>query len=160
MSVERTPSNAGLLMTGLAGLVAAAGALVGGSVAALAGVPVAVLGVYRTSRSILAGGVALLFVGVVLAGLRESAPQAVLLAMVGTVLTWDVGENAISMAGQIRTGASGRAEIVHTAVVGAVTLTVAVAGYSVFLLASGGQPGIALSLLVFGTIVVVLALGR
>ncbi|MCU4719104.1 DUF7519 family protein [Halapricum hydrolyticum] len=160
MTVERVPSRAGLVLTGLAGLVAAAGALLGGSVAALAGVPVAILGVYRTSRPVLAVGVALLFVGVMLAGLQDGAPVAVLVAMVGTVLAWDVGENAISMAGQLRTGASGRAEVVHAGAVSAVTLTVAIAGYSVFLLASGGQPGIALSLLVFGTVLVVLSLGR
>lgn len=160
MSVERTPSRAGLVLTALTGLVAGGGALLGGSVAALAGVPVAILGVYRTSRPVLAVGVALLFVGVMLAGLQDGAPAAVLVAMVGTVLAWDVGENAISMAGQLRTGASGRAEIVHAGAVGAVTLTVAFAGYSVFLLASGGQPGIALSLLVFGTVLVVLSLGR
>ncbi|QSG04625.1 DUF7519 family protein [Halapricum desulfuricans] len=160
MNVERAPSSEGLALTALAGVVAATGALLGGSAAALAGVPVVVLGVYRTSRATLAVGVALLFAGVVLAGLQESGVATVLTAMLGTVLAWDVGENAISMAGQVRTGSSGRAEIVHAAAVSAVTLTATVVGYSVFRLASGGQPGIALSLLVFGTVLVVLALGR
>jgi len=160
MSVERTPSATGLVLTGLTGTVAAIGALLGGSAAAIAGVPVAIAGVYRTSRAILAGGVALLFAGVVLAGAGGGAPEAVVVAMIGTVLAWDVGENAISMAGQLRTGAGERAEIVHAAAVSTVTLTVAVAGYSVYLFASAGQPEIALSLLVFGVVLVVLALGR
>ena len=160
MSVERAPSTTGLVLTGFASALAAVGALLGGSVVAIAGVPVAVAGVYRTSRVVLAGGVTLLFSGVVLAGAGGGAPDAVVVAMLGTVLAWDVGENAISMAGQLRTGAGKRAEIVHAAVMATVTLTVAVAGYSVYLFASAGQPEIALSLLVFGVVLVVLALGR
>lgn len=158
MTAERTPSREGLVLTVLASLLATTGSALGGSVVALVGIPVAALGVRRTARWILAVGVAVLFAGVVSAALVGGDPAFVLLAMVGAVLTWDVGENAISMANQTRAGASGRAEVVHAAMVGSVTLTISVVGYVVFLFASGGQPGFALSLLVFGTVLVLLAL--
>ncbi|MFB6188392.1 MAG: hypothetical protein ABEI57_00770 [Halapricum sp.] len=160
MSVERTPSRQGLALTGLTALLGAAAASLGGGVVALLGIPVAVAGVYRISRSVLAVGVAVLFAGVLLAGLAGGGPAVVLVAMAGTVLCWDVGENAISLAEQLRTGHGERVEFVHAATSTLVVSSVAVGGYVVFLFASGGQPGVAVSLLVLGTVLVLLVLSR
>jgi len=159
MSVDRTPSRQGLALTGGMALLAALAASLGGGFVALIGVPVVLLGVRRTSRRVLAGGVFALFAGVVLAGVAEVDPGIVLLAMVGTVLCWDVGENAISLAEQLRSSAGGRVETVHAAASALLAGGVAVSGYVVFLLSSGGQPGVALSLLVLGTVLVLLVLG-
>lgn len=159
MSVERTPSRVGLAATGLTALLAAGAASLGNGFVAVLGVPLALVGVRRTSRRFLAGGVAALFAGVVVAGLTDTAPGVVLVAMLATVLCWDVGENAISLADQLRTSPGGRAEVVHAAMSALVAGTVTVGGYTVFLLASGGQPGVALSLLIFGTVLVLLVLG-
>lgn len=160
MKVDRVPSRTGLVLTGLASVVAAGSATLGGGVPALFGIPLAVLGVRRVSRWILAGGVALLLTGVLVTGLQAGSPPVVLGAMVGTVLTWDLGENAISLAEQLRGGSSDRPEIVHAATSTFVASTFAIGSYVVFLLASGGQPGVAVSLLVFGTVLVLLVLGR
>lgn len=159
MSVERQPSRQGLLLTGVFALVAGASASLGGGYVAVLGVPLALVGVRRTSRLALAAGVLVLFAGVSLAGFSEADPGVVLLAMAGTVLCWDVGENAISLAEQLRVSAGGRVEIVHAAASTLIVGGVTVGGYIVFLLASGGQPGVALSLLVFGTVLVLLVLG-
>lgn len=160
MSVERRPSRQGLALTGGTALLAAAAASLGGGFVALLGIPLTIFGVRRTSRTLLAGGVFVLFAGVVLAGVAEADPGIVLLAMVGTVLCWDVGENSISLAEQLRSSAGGRVETVHAAASTLLAGGVAVGGYSIFLLSSGGQPGVALSLLVLGTVLVLLVLGE
>jgi hypothetical protein len=160
MNVERRPSRQGLVLTGVLALVAGAAASLGGGIVALAGVPLAVVGVRRTSRLLLAGGVFALFAGVVVAGLAEADPGVVLVAMTGTVLCWDVGENAISLAEQLRSSVGGRVETVHATASLLVASSAAVGGYVVFLFARGGQPGVALSLLVLGTVLVLLVLGE
>lgn len=159
MSVDRQPSRQGLLLTGVFALVAGVAGSLGGGYIAVLGVPLALAGVRRTSRLVLAAGVLTLFAGVSFAGLAEADPGVVVLAMAGTVLCWDVGENAISLAEQLRVSAGGRVEIVHAAASSLIVGGVTVGGYIVFLLASGGQPGVALSLLVLGTVLVLLVLG-
>lgn len=160
MTVERRPSRTGLALTTATALFGAVVASLGGGLVALVGVPLVVLGVRRTSRTLLVGGVAALLAGVVFAGLADADPLLVLGGMVGTVLAWDVGETAISVAEQLRTGDSDRLEAVHAATSALVASGVAVGGYVVFSLSSGGQPAVALSLLVFGTVLVLIVLGR
>lgn len=162
MTVEREPSRVGLGLTAGASIVAAVAALALGGGVGLLGVPIAVAGVYRTSRLVLGVGVLALFVGVLAAsttGVARGLEGIIALSMAGTLLTWDLGENAISVAEQLRARAkSDRIQLVHAAASGLVAAFFTTGAFIVFWLSAGGQPGIALVLLVFGALVAVLTL--
>lgn len=154
MNVERRPSRVGLGLTAAAGLLGVAGTLLSAGGTALVGSLVAVAGVYRCSRRVLGGGVALLFVGVFAASVTGVQPGLVVLGMVGTVLTWDLGENAISAAEQLREhAATTRIEVVHAATSGLVAGFFGLGAYIVFLLSAGGQPVFAIVLLLAGAVI-------
>lgn len=159
VNVDREASRIGLGLTAAASLLAALVAAPGSVGLSLVGVPLAVGGVYRLSRRLLGVGVAALFVGVVLAGVSGLAPGPVVLAMLGVVLTWDLGEHAIGSAEQLRESAdSERVEVIHAAASGLVASFFGLGGYIVFLLSAGGQPEIALGLLLLGAVVALTAL--
>lgn len=151
MNVDRQPSRVGLGLTAAAGLLGVAGTLLSAGGAAIVGTLVAVAGVYRCSRRVLGGGVALLFVGVFAAAVTGVQPGLVALGMMGTVLTWDYGEHAISVAEQLREHArTTRVEVVHAAASGLVAGFFGLGAYIVFLLSAGGQPIFAIVLLLAG----------
>lgn len=161
MSFEREPSRTGLGLTAAASLLGVAGTLLAGGGVALLGLPLTVGGVYRCSRRLLAVGVGALFVGVFAASTTGVAPGLVVVAMVGTLLAWDVGENAISLAEQLGgAGEHERVEIVHAATTGVVATFVATGAYMVYRLSTGGQPELALALLVIGALIGTAALQR
>lgn len=161
MSVEREPSRVGLGLTAAASLLGAAGTLGAGAGVALLAVPLSVGGVYRCSRRLLIAGVAVLFVGLVAASTAGVPPWLVLVGSAGTVLTWDLGDHAVSLADQLRAeGRRERVEVVHAAASTLVVGAVAVAGYAVFALSTGGQPSLALALLVIGAVIALAALAR
>lgn len=89
------------LLPGLLGLVV----LVAGLVPVRAG----------WERALVTTGAALLFVGVVTSGVvRGASRPALLVAGIASVLAWDLGEQAISLGGQVGRGArTRRAELVH-----------------------------------------------
>ena len=161
MNVEREPSRVGLGLTAGAGLLAAAGALLAGSGVTLLGAAVAVAGVYRCSRLLLGVGVLGLFLGVFAAAVSGVPTGLVALSMSGTVLAWDVGENAISVADHLRERAdTTRIEVVHAATSGLVVGFFALGAYVVFLLADAGQPATAIALLFVGAAVGLYAILR
>lgn len=113
----------------------------------------ALLGVgVRAERPRLFGfGVAGLAGGVVLGGLAGAAPSAVLAATAGTLLAWDVGDNALVVGEQLgRAAPTARLELVHATASGIVLATGAAGVYAVFSLVGGGRPTLALALLLLG----------
>lgn len=161
MSVDRDPSRIGLGLTAAAGSLAVAGTLLAAGGVTLLGVAVSVAGVYRCSRRLLGVGVLALFVGVFAASTTGVPVGLVVLGMIGTTLAWDVGENAISVAEQLRNRArSTRVEAVHAASSGLVAGFFGLGTYIVYLLSAGGQPVAAVVLLFVGAVVGLYALVR
>lgn len=161
VSLDRDPSRTGLGLTAAASLLGAAGTLLAGGGIALVGVPLSVGGVYRCSRRLLAAGVLVLAGGLVAAGVGGVPPWLVLVGATGAALTWDVGDNAISLAEQLRADArTERIEMVHAAASALVAGVFALGGYAVFALSTGGQPSVALALLVIGAALALGAFGR
>lgn len=159
MSVS--PSRTGLGLTAAAGAVGALSTVLAGLWVGLLGVVLAVAGVARGSRNVLAAGVLVLFVGVVAAAALGVPALLVVPAMAGTVVAWDVGENAIAVAEQFEGAAdTGRGETLHAVVSAAVVAVFATGSYVVYRLPLGQYPLVAVLLLVVGSLVVLVALGR
>lgn len=162
--ITRRPTRAGTVMAlstaGIATLAlvfTTATAAVGGLVATV----VLVAGLRRGSRRLLdaAGGV--FFLALLVAGVGGAGAEALLLAAVASMLTWDVAENALSVGEHLgRETAATRLEVVHAAT----TLLVLVVGvgvvYALWSVASGGQPIAAVVLLLVGAVALVAAVRR
>jgi len=161
MTHEYEPSTAGLGLTAVVGLLGAVSTLLAGVWLGLLGVGLAGSGVYRGSRRVLGVGVVVLFGSVVVAGLL-SVPAIVLVpAMVGTVLAWDVGENAITVGEQFPAAAdTWRGEVLHATVSAIVVTLFAVGAFAVYTVSTGGYPLAAVALAVVGALVVLVGLGR
>lgn len=150
------------LAASLAGMVVAflATALAAPTAAPVAGVAMmaVAVGLLRTSTRTLTWGAALGTAGIALAGYEGGAPAALLVAGVGLVVAWDVGDHGISLGGHVgRSAVSRRNVAVHAAgslLVGVVTATVV---YATYLAAAGGQPVAALALLLFGAVILLSA---
>jgi len=150
-SVERRPARlSGALGVGaalLAVLATAAYSTTAG-LAGLAGLLVLLTGVVAGVRRGVTLGAVVLLVGVLYAGLA-GMPAAVLLVGVGaTVLAWDLGGFAIDLGAQLgREANTRRVEAVHATASAAVAAAAAGVGYGVYLVATAGQPTLALLLL-------------
>lgn len=160
--ITRRPPALALSLTSLAGLVTVAAVALGGGLAAAPGalgLVALVPALLRGSRRLLGIATLGLFGGVFLAGLQGAPAEPLLVAAVGGVLVWDVGEHGIGVGDQLgREADSGRVVLVHAAAslsVGAVTAGV---GYGAFLAAAGGQPVTALVFLLLGVVALVAAL--
>lgn len=159
MTLDRRPSRTGLALTAGASLLAVAGALLAGLGVTLLGGLLAVAGVYRGSRRLLGVGVLALFVGVAAAASGDASTALVLVGMVGTLLTWDIGEHTISLAEQLRERAhTERVSVVHAATSGFAAAVFAIGAYLLFQLSTDGQPAAALLLLVAGSVVALYSL--
>lgn len=88
-------------------------------------------------------------------------PGLVLLAAGFGILSWDVGDHAIGLGDQLgRDADTTRNEVVHVAASVIVIGTVSAVGYATFVLSPGSRPMTALVLLIFGTLLLLWALGR
>jgi hypothetical protein len=105
--------------------------------------------------------VLVLFGSVVVAGLLSAPAVALVVAMVGAVLAWDVGENAITVGEQFpETARTWRGELIH-AIVSTIVVTVfAIGAFAVYTVSTGGYPLAAVALVVVGALVVLVGLGR
>jgi hypothetical protein len=161
MTYEYHPSTVGLGLTTAIGLVGAVSTLLTGVWLGLVGVALAGSGVYRGSRGALGVGVLVLFGSVVVAGLLSAPAVALVVAMVGAVLAWDVGENAITVGEQFpETARTWRGELIH-AIVSTIVVTVfAIGAFVVYTVSTGGYPLAAVALVVVGALVVLVGLGR
>ncbi len=156
VNVDHSPPRVGVVTTGVAAAVvvvtAAAAAPTGGAFAVL-GTVVSMAGLFRPNRAVLGGGVIVLALGVIAAGIAGATAEPLVLATVGVALVWDFGEHAIGLGEQLTADADATRNVaVHAAgsvAVGAVTAGV---GYGVFTGVAGGQPLVALFFLLAGAI--------
>lgn len=120
-------------------------------VAATLGTGLAIVGSTRGSRPVLGIGVAVQFLAVIVAALGALHLGLLLVAALGVVLSWDLGEQAINTVTQVHPEATVTRSVgVHAAgslLVGVVLSSVIFAGY---LLAADNQPLVALVLLLGG----------
>lgn len=151
-------------------LGAALSLLVGGFsvVALLAGGPAALVGaagllcvgygVLRGREAAVTVGAVGLFAGVVLAGVLGSPAEPLLVAAAGTVVTFDVGEQAVSLGRQVgRRADTTAAELVHAAGSTVVATSAVALAYGAFRFL-GGSSVLALVLTLFGAVVIAAAL--
>lgn len=159
--LDRRPSGTGTALALVAALVAVGG-LAASPPAVLAGVSGAgVLGAglrYGSDAGVTAGA-ALLFVGVLVAGVFGAAPELLLVAASGTVVSWDVAENAVGVAQQLgREADTARAELVHAAGSAAVAALGSGVAYLAFTQVGGGHAESALVFLLLGAVLLAAAL--
>lgn len=157
--ITRRPSSFGASVAMAAAVLSTVGTLLAAPVAAvasLAGMLVVGAGLLVASRRLVTLGGTLLVGGVLYAGYLGASPEPLLFGALLGVLAWDVAGNAISIGNQLgRETRTRRAETVHAAaslVVGAFSVVV---GYGTYLAAGGGQPLLALLLLVVGAVALV-----
>lgn len=147
-------------------LLAAAVAVASLAVAAALALPVAGVGVLGLAAGLLGGrrrwvtgGSVGLFVAALLAGVQGAPPEPLLVALLGTVVAWDVGEHGVGLGEQLgREARSRRAVAVHAAAATAVGAAATVLGYGGYLAVSGGQPTTAVVFLLVGVVALVAAL--
>lgn len=151
----RLSSSVALFAAVLATVAVGLGSTLGAGAGAL-GVLLAALAMLRGSRRVLAASVAALTLGVLLAGLVGASAEALLFAMVATVSTWDVGENAINVGEQLgREADTRRLELTHVATGTVFGAGVAGVGYAVYEVSTGGQPASAVALLLVGAVLLI-----
>ncbi|MFB6141322.1 MAG: hypothetical protein ABEJ26_12925 [Halosimplex sp.] len=140
---------AGLLAVLITGLFAPISAPVG--LFGLAGLA-AGLFVFESERLTIAG-TAIVFVGVVVCGFIATAPEALLLATLATIVAFDLGSNAFSVGRQLSDQTeTQRGEAVHAAATIFVGVIAAGLSYGVFLVPSGGLTIAALALLLLSAL--------
>lgn len=161
---EPTPAPPRLsvgLAVGLGSFAAAllaAGSLLSGAVALLA---VALLGASLSAVSVrLCSAAGVAFVLAFLAAAASAAPPAPLVGgAILAVAAWDVADHAIGLAGHVgREAPTRRNELVHAAASLAVGSAAGTVAFGAYLAAGGGQPSTALVFLLFGGVVLLVAL--
>ena len=129
------PTTVGSALSLLVGVVAVGATFAGGSAAlvGLVGLATLALGLRRGDTRVLTLGAAVVFGGVLLAGIFGAPPEPTLLAAAATVVAWDAGEHAIGLGAQVgRHAETGRAEMVHAAGSALVASTAAAAAFLAF----------------------------
>jgi len=157
--ITRQPTKSGTMIAVVAATVASAFAVFGGLSAfglAIVGFAIMGFGLLGARRQLLDLGGLVLFGGVALGAIQGAPVLSVLLGTVATVVAWDAGGTAMSMGRQMgRETSTKRAETVHALVGTAVGLVAIAAGYTVFRVASGGQPTAALVLMLLAIVFLV-----
>ncbi|MFB6193423.1 MAG: hypothetical protein ABEI75_00025 [Halobaculum sp.] len=156
MEVDHSPPAIGTAATGVAGAFAvlALGIAAGlaGGIAAV-GALIALAGTLRSSRQVLGAGVVVAVVGVLAAGVAGAAAEPIAVGTLAVALLWDFGEHAVGLGEQLSADTDATRNVaVHAAgsvAVGAVTVGV---GYGVFVGATAGQPLVALFFLLAGAV--------
>ncbi|WP_255152535.1 DUF7519 family protein [Halorarius halobius] len=158
---EPGPSNLGRGLT-LAAALAAAVTLAPSLPAVAVGV-VAVglfaVALRRGSRRALGVATGALVCGLLVGGIYGTPPELLVVSAGATVLAWDVGDTALGVGEQLgRRARSERLELVHAAASLAVAVVGGAVAYTVFRLAGGGRPLLAVVLLLLGATMIVAVL--
>ncbi len=125
----------------------------------LIGTVVLVIGVLLPRPGVMTTGSTGLFVAAVTAGVEGAPVEAVMIAVVAAVVSWDVAQNAASLGRQVGSGTeTTRSEAVHFAASLGVGVIAGGVGYGVYLGMAGGYSATAVGFLVVGSLLVVLAL--
>lgn len=155
------PSRVGWGLTAGFGLLAALPVAVTGPPGLLAGAGLVGLlaGLARESDGLVGLGGAALLGGVLAAGVYGLGPEAALAATAGALLAYDAADNALSVGAQLGPAApTADLELVHAAAATVLLATGGAVAYAVFRLVGGGQPELALLLLVVGAVALSAAL--
>ncbi|MFB6129790.1 MAG: hypothetical protein ABEJ28_03105 [Salinigranum sp.] len=160
--VDHAPTRFGTAVAGAAGVVAlGAGGLYSWQALGIgaAGIFLLAAGLAVGRRGAVTLGAAALFADVVLAGATGAPVVPVLVGTVAAVVAWDVGLTAIGLGEQLgRAAPTTRLEAVHAGVGALVGAATAGLGYGVYRTASGGQPLLALVLLLLAGLLLASAL--
>jgi hypothetical protein len=126
----------------------------------LGGVGIVAAGVFlRYNRTWVTLGAASLFLSVIISGGFGAPVEFLLVSTIGTMLAWDLGQNAISLGEQMgRHTNTRRNEVIHASFNTVVAMLAMGVGYGIYSVASGGQPVAALTMLLFGSIFLVWAI--
>ncbi|MCO8266472.1 hypothetical protein NKF06_07720 [Haloferax sp. AB510] len=132
-------------------------AAVGGLVATVA----LAAGLFRGSRRIVDAAGGLFFLSLLFAGASGAGTEALLLAALGSILAWDLAENARSIGEHLgRETDTLRLELVHAAATLVVLAVGAAVVYGADRAAAGGQPITAVVLLLVGVVALVTVVTR
>lgn len=147
------------LSAALASVAAGVAVAVTSSIVGALGALGVLYGAWRGRRRAVTAGAFVVFVGVLLAGLRDAPAARVLVGTVAAVLAWDLGEQAINVGEQVgRAATTRRGELAHAAGSTLVGTLAASVGLATFGLAGGGRPVAALVLLLAGAVALTAAL--
>ncbi|MXV62768.1 hypothetical protein GS429_11960 [Natronorubrum sp. JWXQ-INN-674] len=117
-------------------------------------------GVVRGLPTALDVGAVVLFIGVVVGGLEQTAVEPTVIGTIATVIAWDLGHSAVDLGEQLgresRTARLEAVQIVSSLLVGLLSGTV---GYAVYVVAGGGQPVAAAVLLLLAAVLITIGLG-
>lgn len=158
--VDRSPArtSAGLAI----GMAVIATILLPTPVALVLGVPGTVLvaaGSITGARRSIGYGLFSLAIGIVIAGVSGVDPISLVLSTLLAVLSWDAGRYAITIGEQLgRDAETTRIELAHTALNATVGIAGTGLGYATYLVVSGGQPVLAVILLLSGAVVLLASL--
>lgn len=160
-SIEQSPARLSSVASVIAALVAALVGIIGVQMpvwAGITGVVIVVVGLVRVSRFTIQTGSVVLVTGVLLGGVAGGSAVGLLMAMVATIVSWDLGEHAITLGEQLGPAAqTARLELVHLA--GSLGVGGLAAGVVTLLASSGGgRPLSALVVLLIGIGVILVAL--
>jgi hypothetical protein len=152
-------------VSGTLAVVAATAVVLVGALVSVPAVAAGSLGLVATGVAVTYGGRwladlggAALVLATVVAGLSGSEP-ATLACAVGTVLAWDLANNAIGMGQQLgREADTARAELVHAGASLGVGALTAGTSFVVYRAASGGQPVTAVFFLTLAALVLISSL--
>lgn len=160
--VSHRPSDAGVAMGMLAGLVGAIAAVAYspiGAIVGFTGLVLLVLGIALPRPGFFGFGATTLLAGVVVSGVYGAPAALLVVGSVGAVLAWDLLHNAASHGRQVgRQSASGTAEIAHAG--GSLTAggVVAVLLLAIDGMTGGGYSTTAVGLLAMAAVLLVLSL--
>lgn len=160
--IDRSParlSSAAAVGAALLALVSSGSASILALLLGALGVALTLGGLLVARRGPITVGATLLFVGTLVAGVAGAGVLPLLVSVAASVLTWDLGRNAVDVGAQLgRRADTTGIELVHA---GASVLIVSLSaglGYAVFDAAAGGQPVVALVALLLSGVLLSLAL--
>lgn len=157
----RPPLPAGV--AAVAGAVVATAAVATASIVAFGaaglGAWVVIVGLVLGRARLVTAGTAVVFSGVLLAGILGAPPLPLLVGAIGTAVVYDAGHYALRLGTQLgRTGSTELVTLVHVGATVAVATGAGFAGYLVFELGAGNQPSSALIALLVAALLFVAAL--
>ena len=115
---------------------------------------------FGKSRGWISLGVTSIFIGVLVAGVFDAITVPMtLMATVGTMIAWDVGQHAVTIGEQFsRESPTRRGEATHAAASTIVGVLAAGVAYGIYVAGSGGQPALAILFLGLGATFLIWAL--
>lgn len=114
---------------------------------------------YRPNRTWISVGAVCLYLSPVIAGGFGVPSELLLVSVIASLLAWNFGQYAMDLGEQIgRHSPTQRNEVIHISVVMIVAVLAGTVGYAVYTAAGRGQPVAALTMLLFGGILLTWAI--